>query len=395
MGSRFHPQERSQRQHDAERGESFGPARTPATRVSTPHVLELQRTVGNRAVADLLTRRQGPVRPFDQPTVTDPAGDPIFVARQPVEVDLEVPPPSERDALRQQGIELPRVSAASADPRAHSDYVDRRVTAVGFGIYLGGYLLYCDGLPLPVFVPESHVDFGMTIVNTPDPSIHADRDEAVAATPFGPPAPGQGNPVTFYRGAGGALITPTTLSPGTTPRFTETALRARAELVVQVQHELAVLAITIVGGLALRAILNRLARVGGQGSEPPPRPRLRLSGNDFGARMAQEMQAQGFRGNEFREFMRRLNALPQRLPPEEAAKAIEVATRNFSSGTRGTMPPVQVGNVLVVPSRAPIPNAPVMGIQANGTIIMGRAPRIEIVPMNPPQARIVGDITWE
>ena len=89
MGRRFHPQERSQRQHDAERGEPFGPARTPATRVSTPHVLALQQTVGNRVVANLLARRQGLVRPFGQPTVTDPAGDPIFVARQPVEADLE------------------------------------------------------------------------------------------------------------------------------------------------------------------------------------------------------------------------------------------------------------------------------------------------------------------
>ena len=37
-----------------------------------------------------------------------------------------------------------------------------RVTAVGFGLTEGGYLLYCEGLPLPVLVPESQVDLGVT-----------------------------------------------------------------------------------------------------------------------------------------------------------------------------------------------------------------------------------------
>jgi hypothetical protein len=112
------------------------------------------------------------------------------------------------------------------------------------------------------------------------------------------------------------------------------------------------------------------------------------------------MRAEGFRGNPFREFARRLNALPRRLPPEEAAEAIAVATRTWDRNM-GTMPPVQQGQILVVPSRAPIPNAPVMGIRGDGSVIIGRAPRIEIVrtptgaPVLPVQGRIVGDITWE
>jgi hypothetical protein len=324
------------------------------------------------------------------------------IARQEVEVDLEVPPPPEREALRQRGVNLPQISRASADPRRHSDYVDRRVAAVGFSIYLGGYLVYCADLPLPVFVPESHVDFSLTNVAAADVSIYPDRGAALNAVPYGPPAPGQAERITtFYRGGGGALIAPTIFSPATTPRFIETALRARRELAEQVQHELVVLAISLVAGMALRAIVNRIARIGTRGTGPPRAAVSPGTGSAFGREMVQEMRAAGFRGNPFREFMRRLNARPQRLPPQEAAEAVEVATREFSGGTMGTMPPLQQGNVLVVPSRAPIPNAPVMGIRSDGTVIIGRAPRLEIVrnaqgvPVYPPQARVIGEIVWE
>jgi hypothetical protein len=328
---------------------------------------------------------------------------PSRIQRDEVEIDLEVPPPAERAELRDRGVDLPQVSAASADPRGHSDYIDRRLNAVGFGIYLGGYMVYCTDLPLPIFVPDSHIDFGATSVGTDDPSIYGDRESALAAVPYGPPALGQPTRnATFYRGAGGAVIAPTLFSPATTPRFISTALQAQRALAEAVQHELVVLAVSLVGGMVLRAILNRIARIGMGGPEPPPRALVPPgTGSAFGRQMATEMRAVGFRGNPFREFIRRLNARPQRLPPQEAAEAIEVATREFSGGTMGTMPPVQHGNVLVVPSRAPIPNAPVVGIRADGTVVMGRAGGIEIVrnaqgvPVMPPQARIVGDITWE
>ncbi len=132
-----------------------------------------------------------------------------------------------------------------------------------------------------------------------------------------------------------------------------------------------------------------------------PDPGDPTSGAAFGKQMAEEMRAAHFRGNPFREFQRRLNASPARLAPPEAAEAIRVGTQEFTRGTMGTMPPVQQGEVLVVPSRAPIPNAPVMGIHADGTVIMGKAPKIEMVqdaggrPVFPPQSRVVGEITWE
>jgi hypothetical protein len=312
-------------------------------------------------------------------------------------VELEPVAPAERERLRRQGVQLAEASAAAVDPRHRGDYIDNRMSAVGFSIYLGGYLVYCDGLPLPLFLPDSHVAFGLADVRTPDVTIYPTRAAAVAALPLGPPAPAPS--VTYYSGAGGAVIAPTLFSPATTPQFIECALRARRELAQQVQYELVVLAITLVGGMAVRALVNRIARRGGGSTKPPV---VTESGEAFGARMAREMSEAGFRGNPYREFMRRMNALPRRLPSQEAADAIRVATLRFTNGTQATMPPVQMGDIVVVPSRAPIPNAPVMGIRADGTVMMGRAPQIEVVtrtaegaPLFPPQARIHGQITWE
>ncbi|MFJ5548707.1 hypothetical protein [Streptomyces sp. NPDC093225] len=355
-------------------------------------LLALQRLVGNQATAQLLTQaREQPVQAL-----------PGVLQRDESSFELEQVTPTEQAVLERRGIRLPVASAAASDPRRHGDYIDNRVTAVGYGIYLGGYLVYCEGLPLPLFVSESDVNLGLAAADTPDNAVYPSRDEAAAAVPYGPPAPGHGLAVTFYRGAGGAVVAPTVLSPATTPQIVECALRARRELAEQVQHDLAVLAIGLVAGMALRALLNRVARIGGGDPEPLTSPVLAETGEEFGARLAREMSEAGFRGNPFREFMRRLNALPRKLPPQEAAIAIRTATRQVSNGTMGTMNPLQVGDVLVVPSRAPIPNAPVMGIRADGSVIIGRVPRIEIVtttpqgaPLFPPQTRLHGDITWE
>lgn len=98
---------------------------------------------------------------------------------QAVEVDFEALPPQQAEQLRRGGLHLPRVSGRTADPRAHSDFVDRRVTAVGFGLTAGGYLLYCEGLPLPVLVPEALVDLELTRAEPLNASIYPDRDTAL------------------------------------------------------------------------------------------------------------------------------------------------------------------------------------------------------------------------
>jgi Domain of unknown function (DUF4157) len=182
-----------------------------------------------------------------------------------VSVDIEEATPEEAERLRRQGVQVPRVSAATSDPRIHSDYVDRRVQAVGYGIYLGGYLLYCEGLELPVFVPESFVNLGLTNAASVNNSVYPDYDSAQAAIPYGPWAEGQAAPYAYYRAAGGALplIVPTMFSPATTPRTVETMLGARRMLAEGVQQELTAVAIGLLGGMVLRALFSVIARVGG------------------------------------------------------------------------------------------------------------------------------------
>ena len=59
------------------------------------------------------------------------------VGQRAVEVDFEQPTPQRAERLRQSGVQLPRVSERTADPRDHRDFVDLRVKAVGYGITAG------------------------------------------------------------------------------------------------------------------------------------------------------------------------------------------------------------------------------------------------------------------
>ncbi|WP_309897288.1 hypothetical protein [Archangium sp.] len=188
-----------------------------------------------------------------------------------VDVDFEAPSPRRAEELRQSGIRLPRLSQGMADPRVHRDFVDLRVTAVGFGISAGGYLLYCEGLPLPVLVPESHVDLGLTSAEPLSASIYPDRDTALEDS-----AHGSGHArYAYYRGAGGALIVPTLFSPATTPRIAQTMLEVRKQLAEAVQHELKVLSLTLTGTRVLQGVFSRIVRVS---AEPTLRPLVRKEG---------------------------------------------------------------------------------------------------------------------
>jgi hypothetical protein len=194
--------------------------------------------------------------------------------QQAVEVDLEAPTPQRAGELRQSGVQLPRVSEGTADPRAHREFVDLRVMAVGFGITAGGYLLYCEGLPLPVLVPESHVDLGLMSAEPLNASIYPDRDTALAD--MAASASGSRHSMyAYYRGAGGALIVPTVFSPSTTPRIARTMLEVRQQLTETVQRELKVLLLGLTGTRVLQGVFSRVVRVG---SEPALRPLAREEG---------------------------------------------------------------------------------------------------------------------
>ncbi len=212
--------------------------------------------------------------------------------RQAVEVDFERPTPQRAEALRQHGVQLPQVSEEMAEPRAHRDFVERRVTAVGFGISAGGYLLYCEGLPLPVLVPESHVDLGLMSAVPLNASIYPDRDTALADMAAGPPGSGHAR-FAWYRGAGGALIVPSLFSPATTPRIARTMLEVRKHLGETAQRELKVLLLTLTGTKVLQGVFSRVVRVGtepaslrplaqkeglgGGAPAPPPQPVMRAA----------------------------------------------------------------------------------------------------------------------
>jgi hypothetical protein len=198
-----------------------------------------------------------------------------LLRQQVVEVDFEAATPQRAEQLRQSGVQLPRVSAGGADPRAHRDFVDLRVTAVGYGITAGGYLLYCEGLPLPVLVPESHVDLGLTNAEPLSTSIHPDRDSALAEMAVDA-ASSRHARYAWYRGAGGVLIVPTLFSPATTPRIARTMLVVRAHLSESVQRELKVLLLTLTGTKVLQGVFARVVRTSAepelQPRQPTPRP---------------------------------------------------------------------------------------------------------------------------
>jgi hypothetical protein len=83
-------------------------------------------------------------------------------------------------------------------------------------------------------------------------------------------------PFGYFRGAGGALIAPTVFSAATTPRIVNLAKDLPKKLAEEVQRELVVLALTLVGAMAIRAIIRGITRIGGESEVPVPEGTLRL-----------------------------------------------------------------------------------------------------------------------
>jgi len=207
--------------------------------------------------------------------------------QQVVDVDFEIPTPQREEELRQRGVQVPRVSRSTVDPREHRDFIDNRVTAVGFGITAGGYLLYCEGVSMPVLVPEAYVDLTLTSAEPLNPSIYPDRESARASLPRG--AAGSGPPrYTYHRAAGGALIAPLVFSPATTPRIARTMLEVRKHLSESVTHELRVLLLNLAGSRVLQGVFSRVVRVGTEPVPPAVVPESRPVGQTARAPVATE-----------------------------------------------------------------------------------------------------------
>ena len=159
----------------------------------------------------------------------------------------------------------------------NKDYIDRRVSAVGFGIYLGGCHVYCDGIDKPVFVPNGYIFPGLKDAKSISEAVFADRTAADAALKIALEHPTGSAPFAYYRAAGGALIAPTVFSPATTPRIINTLLKDIEQLKNEVQRELTVLALGLVGGMVLSQVFAIKMEVGPKSpkagapvDDPPP-----------------------------------------------------------------------------------------------------------------------------
>jgi hypothetical protein len=308
-----------------------------------------------------------------------------MVQRDDVPLDLEVPTPQEQERLNKLGVRLP--SAHAVDPRTHSDFVDRRMTAVGFGIYLFGYHLYVEGLALPVFLPESEVNFTLSNAAPINSSIYPDRDSALADIPFGPPAPGQPYPFAYYRGVGG-LVVPTVFSLVTAPRTVQTMLAARRQLAQEVTEALTVLALSLVGGMVLRGMYSRIVR-GSEAGPAPGRGTLAKSPAALGEEIGMEIKAlpTGKRAG----IAARVTQA--NLPQADAATATGEASRVAFGRIGGTV--TLPNGDKIVPSVAVGSNQPVFIVKPNGQVIIGRATISVAQPPNVANPLRITDVTPE
>jgi hypothetical protein len=164
-----------------------------------------------------------------------------------------------------------RINLRVYTPKGDADYVDTRMTAVGYHIYLGGFQIYCTGMTMPIDVPYSLVDLTVTNAEPIDAKVYDTLDQANEAIRLAPAKDKGVTPFAYYRGAGGAVIAPTIFSPATTPRTIATFYEARRLYAEYVQEALAGVAIAMVGGRILRAILGRIFRAKPGDPGPPPR----------------------------------------------------------------------------------------------------------------------------
>jgi hypothetical protein len=228
---------------------------------SGSHVRWFQLT-GKRAGNVMVEARggDGSVVDYFQVVTKVPAAVNLPKASGPMEFEFEADDPARPG----------QINMRVYTPRNEADYIENQLYAVGFGIYLFGCHLYCKNLQMPILLPDSYIDFTVSKAEPIDTTIYPDRASADAAILAAPAAANGITRYAFYRGAGGAVIVPTIFSPATTPVTIQTLLTARALLADEVQKELIVLAISMVGGMILKSILTRIVRIGSKTADPIP-----------------------------------------------------------------------------------------------------------------------------
>jgi len=179
----------------------------------------------------------------------------------PIELEVEPGDPKHPD----------RINLRFYNPKNDADWIDKRMEAIGYNIYLGGFQVYCTGMSPPIEVPYSLVDLTLNEAEPIDSTVYdtlAAANEAIKKVPAK-----QGvTRFAYYWGAGGEVIAPTVFSPATSPRIIATFYEARALYADYVIHSLTGIAIGIVAGMALRSVLGRIYRKSSEDPVPPRRP---------------------------------------------------------------------------------------------------------------------------
>lgn len=160
------------------------------------------------------------------------------------------------------------------DPRSSSRYIDNRVEAVGWGLYVGvldgevgSFLVWCSGLSDPIRLPWRYTSFDAGPRKPMGKEGHAnalyDSHEQASAA-----APDIGHDVAYFPTAGG-MTAPTIFSPATAPRVMQSANIAFEQTIAQVEEELVIVAISLVGMIVGRIAYSRINRIGKGGPLKP------------------------------------------------------------------------------------------------------------------------------
>jgi hypothetical protein len=175
-----------------------------------------------------------------------------------------------------------RINLRVYAPKDDADYVDIRMTGVGYNVYYGnGFQVRCARLDTPIEVPEFLVNLNPIKAEPIDDRVYDTLAQANEAIRQGPAKAKGVTPFAYYRGAGGAVIAPTIFSAATTPRIIATMWGARRLYVDYVERELRGVAIGIAAGVILRPLLGRFLRAVPEDPQPraltPPIPNRRIS----------------------------------------------------------------------------------------------------------------------
>ena len=162
-------------------------------------------------------------------------------------------------------------------PKDEDDYVDKRMVAIGYNIYLSGFQIFCDGMNLPIDVPNRLLDLNASNTQPIDAKVYDTLDKANEAIRqaksknSGAKDAHAPTLIAYYRGAAGAVIAPTIFSPTTTPRIVNTYYEARRLYAKSVQQELSTAAISLVLNKVLSVIYTNRIKAAPDDASPPPR----------------------------------------------------------------------------------------------------------------------------